>query len=101
MGLFDLIRRIDRRHWFLCYTCLQQTNHDALRSVFHYVGPPVVVLGRQVTQCPRCKSTNTVSFQQLKEEGSQAQLWGLERLVRQHPRSQFEVTKEQSAGVSR
>ncbi len=48
----------------------------------------------------RCQSTNTISFQQLYDEGSEAQLWGLEQLVKQHPRSQFEIKgagREQSS----
>lgn len=41
--------------------------------------------------CPRCASSNTRSFQQLKEEGSEQALFGLEQVVRQHPRNMFEV----------
>jgi len=41
-------------------------------------------------RCPRCSSANTRSFQQFKEEGSDQALLGLERIVKQHPRSQFE-----------
>jgi hypothetical protein len=100
MGLLDRILRKDRKHWFLCYACLQQTNHATARSVFYYAGPPVLVLGRKLTQCPRCTSTNTISFQQLKDEGSDAQLWGLERVVKQHPRSKFEVKREDPTSVA-
>jgi hypothetical protein len=48
-------------------------------------------MGRMMYPCPRCSSTNTRSFQQLKEEGSEQALYGLERIARQHPRSLFEV----------
>lgn len=91
MGILDRLLNRDRKYWFLCYACLQHTNHETIRSVFYYQGPPVELIGRRMTPCPRCDSTNTVSFQQLRDEGSEAQLWGLERLVKQHPRSRFEV----------
>jgi hypothetical protein len=91
MGFFDRWRRIDRRHWHVCYTCMMQSGHDTLRSVFYSERPPVLVLGRPWMQCPRCAGTNTKSFQTLKEEGSEAPLWGLEQVVRKHPRSQFIV----------
>jgi hypothetical protein len=67
------------------------TGHDTVKSVFYSEGPPVSVLGRPLFACPRCASTNTKSFQTLKDEGAEAQLWGLERVVRDHPRSQFIV----------
>jgi hypothetical protein len=91
MGILDVLRKGDRKSWFVCYNCMMITSHDAVNSIFHYAGPPVDVFGRPVTPCPRCESGNTVSFQQLKETGSEAQLWGLEQIVRQHPRSTFEV----------
>ena len=92
MGWFDRLFRRDRKFWFVCHTCMQQTDHDTLKSVFYYEGPPAYILGRPLTECPRCRGTNTRSFQQLKEEGSDAALWGLEQLVRKYPRSQFEIT---------
>jgi hypothetical protein len=67
------------------------TAHDSAKSVFYYTGPPQEVMGRLVTPCPRCQSTNAVSFQHLRGIGSEAQLWGLEQIVRQRPRSAFEV----------
>jgi hypothetical protein len=42
-------------------------------------------------KCPRCESTNTRSFLQIKREGAESTIWGLERLVKKHPRSHFEV----------
>jgi hypothetical protein len=54
-------------------------------------------MGRMMFPCPRCSSTNTRSFQQLKEEGSEQALFGLERVVRQHPRRLFEVKPVKSA----
>jgi hypothetical protein len=42
-------------------------------------------------KCPRCGSTNSKSFQDLKDEGSGSALWGLENIVRKYPRRQFEV----------
>ena len=91
MGLLDIFRKSDRKSWFVCYNCMMQTNHDEAKSIFYYAGPPTSVLGRPVTPCPRCENTNTVSFQQLKDDGSEAQLWGLERTVKKNPRSTFEI----------
>ena len=98
MGWLDRLRKKDRRFWFVCYTCLQMTDHDTLNSVFYEESPPAMILGRLLTSCPRCSSTNTKSFQQLKEEGvgSEAALWGLERLIKKHPRTQFEVKKSEA-----
>ncbi len=91
MGLGNFIRRIDRTKWYVCHTCLGNSNHDAERSIFYTEAQPVPVLGRLTMLCPRCNDTNTRSFQELKEEGSEAALWGLERIVRKNPRSKFEV----------
>ncbi len=91
MGLLDRFLKKDRQFWFVCYTCMMQTGHDAVKSVFHSQGPPAVILGRPLMQCPRCQGTNTKSFQELKAEGSDAALWGFEQLIKKHPRSQFEV----------
>jgi hypothetical protein len=91
MGLLDVFKKSERKCWFVCYTCMMQTNHDEAKSIFYRAGPPASVLGRPVTPCPRCQDTNTVSFQQLKDDGSEAQLWGLERTVKKNPRSTFEI----------
>jgi hypothetical protein len=91
MSVLDAWKRIDRRCWFICHTCLMQTNHDPMKSLFYYQGPGEDFLGRKMCRCPRCSSTNTRSFQQLKEEGSEQALFGLERIVKKHPRSLFEV----------
>ncbi len=92
MGLLSAFKKIDRRHWFICHNCLMVSNHDPLKSLFHYDGPGQDFLGRVLHPCPRCSSTNTCSFEQLKAEGSDQALMGLERIVRQHSRSVFEVT---------
>lgn len=91
MGLLDRWLNKKRKFWFVCYNCLMQTGHDALKSIFYSEGPPVYILGRPLTECPRCRGTNTRSFQQLKDEGSEAALWGFEQLVKKYPRSRFEV----------
>ena len=91
MGLSSVFRRIDWKRWFLCSNCLTLTSHDAMKSLFYYDGAPELYLGRPLTRCPRCGSTNTRSFQDIKNGGSESALWGLERIVRKHPRSQFEV----------
>jgi hypothetical protein len=91
MGLMSLFRRIDRKHWFVCSACMQHTAHDTLKSVFYSEDPPVMVLGRPFAKCPRCGSTNTRSFQEIKDDGSESALWGLERLVKRYPRRQFNL----------
>ncbi len=91
MGLLDRFLKKDRKYWFVCYACMQQTGHDTLRSVFYSQRDPVLILGRPWMKCPRCQGTNTKSFQQLKDEASDSPLWGLEQLVKKYPRSQFEV----------
>ncbi len=90
MGLLDLLKPIERKKWFLCYACLMQTNHQAEKSIFYYDGPASPLMGRPLYPCPRCASTNTISFAQLKAEGAKSQLWGLERIVKSNPRSMFE-----------
>lgn len=102
MSLLDHFRKIDRNHWFICYTCLGNTDHDGLKSVFHSLAPKVLVVGRPWQQCPRCGGTNTLSFADLKEKDMDSALWGLERLVRKNPRSVFEVSQPvPGAGASR
>ncbi len=91
MGLFDLFTKKNRKFWFVCYTCMMQTGHDTVKSVFYSQGPRVLILGRPWMQCPRCQGTNTKSFQELKDEGSDSALWGLEQTVKKYPRRQFEV----------
>jgi hypothetical protein len=91
MGLLGALKKLDRRHWFICHNCLMQQNHDPMKALFYYEGPGEDFKGRTMFRCPRCSSTNTRSFQQLKEEGSDQALSGLERIVKQHPRSRFEV----------
>ncbi len=95
MGILDVLRKGDRKSWFVCYNCMLLTSHDAVKSIFYYTGPPVDVFGRPVTPCPRCDNANTVSFQQLKDAGSEAQLWGLEQIVKQHPLSTLEVKRQE------
>ena len=96
MGIVSLFRRIDRKRWFVCSTCMQQTAHDTMKSVFYSEDPPVLFLGRPMAQCPRCGSTNTRSFQEIKEEGSESALWGLEQIVKRYPRRQFEVKRAEA-----
>lgn len=91
MGVLSALKRINRDHWFICHACLMQANHDPLRSLFFQTEPGEDFMGRMMYPCPRCASTNTRSFQQLKEEGAEQALFGLERIVRQHPRRVFEV----------
>jgi len=91
MGVLSHLKRVNRKNWFICHACLMQTNHDPLRSLFFQDTPGEDFLGRIMYPCPRCASTNTRSFQQLMDEGSEQVLFGLERIVRQHPRQNFEV----------
>jgi hypothetical protein len=91
MSVFNIFRRIDRRFWFICHNCLLRTNHDTVKSVFYSENPKVMLMGRPTMLCPRCNDANTRSFQELKEEGAESTVWGLERLVKKHPRSQFAV----------
>ena len=94
MGLMDVFGNSERKSWFVCYNCMMQTGHDEVKSIFYYAGPPTLINGRPFIPCPRCQNTNTVSFQTLKDDGSKAQLWGLEQTVKKHPRSTFEVKAE-------
>jgi hypothetical protein len=89
MSVLGQFKRINRRQWFICHACLMQTNHDSMKSLFFDDGPGEDFMGRTMYPCPRCASTNTRSFQQLKDEGSEQALYGLERIVKQHPREAF------------
>lgn len=91
MRVLNALKRINREHWFICHACLMQTNHDPMRSLFFQTSPGENFMGRMMYPCPRCASTNTRSFRQLKEEGSDQALFGLEQIVRAHPRHVFEV----------
>jgi hypothetical protein len=80
---------------------MMHNNHDALNSIFYSESPKVNVVGRPTMICPRCNDANTRSFPELKDEGSESSLWGLERLARKHPRSQFIVKPtSQTASVN-
>jgi hypothetical protein len=91
MSILNIFKKIDRGRWFICHNCLMHSNHDALNSIFYSEIPKTDVLGRPTMICPRCNDANTRSFQELKDEGSESTLWGLERIVRKYPRSQFIV----------
>jgi hypothetical protein len=91
MSVLNMFRRIDRRYWFICHNCLLRTNHDEMQSVFYSKSSQAMPMGRPTMLCPRCNDANTRSFQELKDEGAESALWGLERLVRKYPRSRFEV----------
>ena len=91
MGILDrILRKRGRAHWFVCHTCMTQTGHDTAGSVFYSEEPPVLILGRPWQQCPRCGTTNTKSFQDLKNEGRDNVLFGLEQAVGKYPRHRFE-----------
>ena len=91
MSILSFFKKIDRNLWFVCHNCLMHNNHDALNSIFFSDSPRVNVVGRPTMICPRCNDANTRSFQELKDEGSESTLWGLERLARKYPRNQFTV----------
>lgn len=91
MSILSIFRKIDRNRWFVCHNCMLHNDHDALNSIFYSDSPRVNVVGRPTMICPRCNDANTRSFQELKEEGSESSLWGLERLARKYPRRQFIV----------
>ena len=91
MGILSFLKRIDHNQWFVCHACLMQQNHDPLKAIFYNPGPREDFMGRTMYKCPRCSGVNTRSFQQLREEGSDHALFGLERIVRSHPRHMFEV----------
>ena len=90
MGFLSLFRRVDRRHWHLCYECLKTSGNVAEEAIFHYAGPrEPTAEGHAIARCPRCNGSNTRSFQFLKEKGEDSTLWGLERIVKLHPRRRF------------
>ncbi|MFQ5662430.1 MAG: hypothetical protein ACE5HL_01180 [Terriglobia bacterium] len=91
MGFFNLFRRIRRPFWFICYNCLNRNGNNTLEAIFYYQGPPEVVSGRPSVRCPRCQDLNTRSFQFLKDEGEEAALVGLERIVKSNPPERFPV----------
>lgn len=91
MGILSVFRRLERRHWFICYNCLNRNGHVAEEAIFFYDGPPEMISGRGWVRCPRRSDLNTRSFQQLADDGSEAQLFGLERIVKTHPRERFPV----------
>jgi len=35
MGILDRVSKSDRKFWYVCYTCMMQTGHDAEKSVFY------------------------------------------------------------------
>lgn len=93
MSVLSLFRKLHREHWFICYACLGSNNHDETKSIFHSLAPKVDVVGRLWQQCPRCGSTNTKSFAELKAEHQDSALWGLEQTIKKHPRRIFETGK--------
>ena len=97
MSVLNLLKRINRKHWFICHACLMQTNHDPVRSLFFQDTPGEDFMGRMMYPCPRCSSTNTRSFQQLKEEGSDQALFGLERIARRASTQHFRSKTSQRA----
>ncbi|MGH9352085.1 MAG: hypothetical protein ACRD2G_08005 [Terriglobia bacterium] len=100
MRLFSFFRKIEREHWFICYTCMGASDHEETKSVFYSLAPKVLVVGRKWQQCPRCGGTNTKSFAELKADGQDSALWGLERIVKKHPRRVFEVADPSAARTS-
>lgn len=92
MGFLDLLRGFNRRHWHICYECLRSTGNVAEDSIFFYAGPREPgIEGHAVARCPRCDTFNTRSFQFLKDKGEDSTVYGLERIVKTHPRSRFAV----------
>lgn len=90
MGFLDLFRRIDRRSWHLCYECVKTNSNAAEEAIFYYDGPREPdAEGHAIARCPRCRSSNTRSFQFLKDKREDSTLYGLERIVKANPRSRF------------
>jgi len=92
VGFLDLLRGFNRRHWHICYECLRNNGNVAEDAIFFYDGPREPgIEGHAVARCPRCDTFNTRSFQFLKDTGEDSALFGLERIVKTHPRSRFAV----------
>ena len=91
MSALNFLKRINRRQWFVCHGCMVQSNHEPLVSIFFQDTPGEDFMGRMMYPCPRCGTTNTRSFQSLKDEDATQPLFGLEQIVRKHPRSMFVV----------
>lgn len=91
MGLLNMFRRVHRPHWFVCYACMNNHGHVAEEAIFFYDGPPEMIKDRPWVRCPRCHDLNTRSFQFLADEKSDAQLFGLEQIVKTNPRERFPV----------
>lgn len=89
MRWLNVFKRIDRQHWFICYSCLGNANHDETKAIFHSTAPRVEVVGRFWQKCPRCGGTNTKSFAELKAEHQDSVVWGLERTVKKHHHDLF------------
>jgi len=100
MSVLGQLKRINRKQWFICHACLTQANHDPMKALFFDDGPGEDFLGRTMHRCLRCANTNTRSFQQLKDEGSDQALFGLERIVKQNPRDAFAVKPSGAAKTS-
>jgi hypothetical protein len=94
MGIIDKLRGLDRAKWFVCYDCMGRESQRPENAIFFYDGAPHVQHGRNWWKCPRCESINTRSFQFLKENGEDTALYGLERIVKSHPREQFLVEQK-------
>lgn len=96
MPLLAHLFGLDRNRWFICYNCMGLSNHDETKSIFYSRAPKVVILGRAWQKCPRCASTNTRAFAELKDAGEDSALWGLERTAKKFPRKQFEFNESKS-----
>lgn len=95
MAFWDRFRRIQRSSWHVCYECLKQSGNVAEEAIFYYDGPPESdAEGHATVRCPRCRNTNTRSFQFLRDMREEAALYGLERIVRTNPRSRFPVKRQ-------
>jgi hypothetical protein len=94
MGIIDKLRGLDRTKWFVCYDCMGRQSERPENAIFFYDGAPHVEHGRNWWKCTRCESINTRSFQFLKENGEDTALYGLERVVKSHPREHFLVEKK-------
>jgi hypothetical protein len=64
-----------------------QSNHDPMKAIFYQNTPGEDFMGR------------TRSFQSLKDEGATQPLFGLEQIVKKHPRSAFVVKPAKTAAA--